>query len=108
MQGFTANGGEGRRHDTRYPADLPCRMLWDDGEEPGTICDISRFGMLIVSHYAPPIGTRITIIADWLEVIGTVTWQAPDKAGILLNHEIDPLRHLQHPTHERRDLIAWH
>ncbi|MBB3983533.1 hypothetical protein GGR44_003224 [Sphingobium fontiphilum] len=86
------NGRTERRRDPRYVADINGRLLWDGMNQPVNIVDISRYGALLDSRYPPPVGTRVTLIADGLERTGTVIWLGVDQCGILLSRAVEPLR----------------
>lgn len=80
-----------RRRESRFAADVGATLHWDGISQPVTICNISIYGALIAGAWLPPIGERVTLIADGLEVCGTVIWEGPDRCGLLLSRAIDPV-----------------
>ena len=87
-----------RRRDSRFAANTPATLLWEGVSEPVTILNISVYGALLDTAYLPPIGARITLISDHLEVCGTVIWHGADRCGLLLSHAIDPLAVIDGPS----------
>lgn len=80
-----------RRRESRLAAEVGAMLHWDGISQPVTIRNISIYGALIVGAWLPTIGERVTLIADGLEVCGTVIWEGADRCGLLLSHAIDPL-----------------
>lgn len=65
-----------RRRESRFAAEVAAMLHWDGISQPVHIRNISIYGALI---------------ADGLEVCGTVIWLGPDRCGLLLSRAIDPL-----------------
>ncbi len=80
-----------RRRESRFAAELAAMLHWDGISQPVHIRNISIYGALIAGPWLPTIGERVTLIADGLEVCGTVIWQGPDRCGLLLSRAIDPV-----------------
>ena len=87
-----------RRRESRFIANARATLLWDGVTEPVTILNISSYGALVTGLYLPPIGARVTVIADYLEVCGTVIWCGVERCGLLLSREIDPLAVIAEPS----------
>jgi len=66
-------------------------LSWDGISQPATIRNISPYGALLCGAYLPAVGTRVTLIAERLEVCGTVIWLHDDRCGLLLSREVQPL-----------------
>ena len=87
-----------QRGDPRFVANTRATIIWDGVSEQVMIRNISVDGALIEGLYLPPIGARLTLIADHLEVTATVIWQGEDRRGLLLAHAIDPMAVIDEPT----------
>jgi hypothetical protein len=79
-----------RRRDRRHGAHIDAVLAWDGISQHVTIRNLSIYGALIHGAYLPTIGERATVIADHLEVWGTVIWRGADLCGLLLTGPIDP------------------
>lgn len=79
-----------RRREQRFAAQAPATLNWEGTSQPVRICNISVYGALVSGAWLPVVGERVTLIADHLEVCGTVIWNGPDRCGLLLSHAIDP------------------
>lgn len=49
----SGNQGSARRVAPRYPASMPCAVLWDGGEVEATLIDLSLSGAAVVAHAVP-------------------------------------------------------
>jgi hypothetical protein len=87
-----------RRKESRYAADTVSYLYADGVGEPVVIKNISSYGALLKGRYFPSVGTRVELIADGLDVEGTVIWLGPDQCGVLLAHAVDPRTILQTST----------
>ncbi len=79
------------RKERRQSASVPCTVLWDGLYEYATIRDISIYGAQLEGFCFPRIGTRISIIAEGLEICATIIWLGANKCGVLLAREVDPV-----------------
>ena len=79
-----------RRREQRFAAQIPAMLSWDGTSQPVEVRNISIYGALVVGAWLPVVGERVTLIADRLEVSGTVIWNGPDRCGLLLSHAVDP------------------
>ena len=79
-----------RRREQRFVAQIPAMLTWDGTSQPVEVRNISIYGALVVGAWLPVVGDRVTLIADRLEVCGTVIWNGPDRCGLLLSHAVDP------------------
>ena len=79
------------RREPRFAAEIAAILSWDGVSQPVQIQNISTYGALLVGAWLPPIGQRVTLICDGLEVCGTVIWERPDRCGLLLSHAVDPV-----------------
>ncbi|MEC3949464.1 PilZ domain-containing protein [Sphingobium sp. HWE2-09] len=80
-----------RRRESRFSADIGAMLHWDGISQPVTIRNISIYGALLSGTWLPVVGEWVTLIADGLEVCGTVIWEGPDRCGLLLSRPVDPL-----------------
>jgi hypothetical protein len=80
-----------QQREPRYGADVDASLLWEGVSQPVTIRNISVYGALIIGAWLPAVGQRVTLIAQGLEVCGTVIWEGPDRCGLLLSRAVDPL-----------------
>jgi hypothetical protein len=80
-----------QQRETRYSADIDASLLWEGVSQPVTIRNISVYGALLIGGWLPPVGQRVTLIAEGLEVCGTVIWEGPDRCGLLLSRAVDPV-----------------
>ncbi|MBV2147448.1 PilZ domain-containing protein [Sphingobium sp. AS12] len=87
-----------RRRESRFVANARATLLWDGVTEPITIQNISAYGALVTGFYLSPIGARVTVIADYLEVCGTVIWRGVERCGLLLSRQVDPLAVIAEPS----------
>jgi hypothetical protein len=87
-----------RRRESRYIANAPATLLWDGITEPVTIDNVSSYGALVRGLYLPPVAARVTLIADHLEVCGTVIWRGDERCGLLLSRAVDPLAAIAEPS----------
>jgi hypothetical protein len=85
-----------RRKEHRYHADVESMLSWDGVIQPAIVRNISMYGALLSGAYLPPVGTRVTLITEHLEVCGTVIWQGIDQCGLLLTSAVDPLGIIGH------------
>lgn len=90
MYGATREIDADRRKERRFAANIDAVLTWDGISQPITIRNISIYGALIHGVYLPVIGTRVTVIADHLEVCGTVIWRSEERCGLLLGSPVDP------------------
>lgn len=79
-----------RRKEPRFAAHIDGILSWDGMSQSVIIRNISAYGALISGAYLPVLGDRVTLIADHLEVCGTVIWRSQERCGILLTSEVDP------------------
>jgi hypothetical protein len=79
------------RREIRYVAEVDATLLWNGVSQPVTIRNISIYGALLIGAWLPPIGQRVTLIAQGLEVCGTVIWEGSDRCGLLLSRAVDPI-----------------
>ena len=86
-----------RRREQRFAAQIPAMLSWDGTSQPVEVRNISIYGALVVGAWLPVVGAwlpvvgeRVTLIAERLEVSGTVSWNGPDRCGLLLSHAVDP------------------
>lgn len=79
------------RKERRQSASISCTVLWDGLYEYATIRDISIYGAQLEGFCFPPVGTRISIIAEGLEICATIIWLGDNKCGVLLAREVDPV-----------------
>lgn len=87
-----------RRRESRFVANAPATLLWDGVSSPVTILNISVYGALLGGAHVPPVGARVTLIGDHLEICGTVIWQGDDRCGLLLSRAVDPLAVIDEPS----------
>ncbi|MFZ2997029.1 PilZ domain-containing protein [Sphingobium sp.] len=87
-----------QRREPRFVANARATIIWDGVSEQVMIRNISVYGALIEGLYLPPIGARLTLIADHLEVTATTIWHDEDRCGLLLAHAVDPLAVIDEPT----------
>ncbi|CAM8671206.1 MULTISPECIES: PilZ domain-containing protein [Sphingobium] len=80
-----------RRRESRFATEVGGMLHWDGVSQPVTIRNISIYGALVAGTWLPTLGERVTLIADGLEVCGTVIWEGPDRCGLLLSRAVDPL-----------------
>lgn len=80
-----------QRDDPRYATLIQSHLLWAGASQPATIQNISMYGALLNCKRLPPVGTRVSIVAEGLEIVGTAIWTGPDRCGVLFNREIEPL-----------------
>ncbi|WP_196221783.1 PilZ domain-containing protein [Sphingobium sp. CAP-1] len=80
-----------KRRESRYSAEMDATLTWGGISQPVIIRNISIYGALLVGGWLPAVGERATLIADGLEVCGTVIWEGPDRCGLLLSSAIDPI-----------------
>lgn len=80
-----------RRKERRYLADLEGRLVWDSVSQPVRIRNISIYGAMLVGAFLPPVGTRIVLITDGLEVCGSIIWLRGEQCGLLLEQGVEPL-----------------
>jgi hypothetical protein len=80
-----------RRRESRYAAGIDATLLWNGISQPVKIRNISIYGALLIGAWLPPIGQRVTLIAQGLEVCGTVIWEGSDRCGLLLSRAVDPI-----------------
>ncbi|WP_420145064.1 PilZ domain-containing protein [Sphingobium sp.] len=80
-----------RRRENRYSAEIEAILSWDGVSQSVTIRNISVYGALLTGIWMPPIGEWVTLIAQGLEVCGTVIWEGPDRCGLLFSRPVDPL-----------------
>ncbi|ETI58959.1 hypothetical protein C100_22325 [Sphingobium sp. C100] len=79
-----------RRREQRFVAEVNAMLSWNGTSQPVEIRNISIYGALVAGAWLPLVGERVTLIADHLEVCGTVIWNGPDRCGLLLSHAVDP------------------
>lgn len=79
-----------KRSDQRHSLDIAAFLYFEGIGEPVLIKNISPYGALLEGRYFPPVGSRVELIAEGLEVGASVIWLGPDRCGVLLNHEIEP------------------
>lgn len=79
-----------RRREQRFATEVSATLNWEGTSQPVQIQNISIYGALVSGAWLPVVGERVTLIADHLEVCGTVIWNGPDRCGLLLSHPIDP------------------
>ena len=80
-----------RRKDIRYPTHFAARLQQGSSQTSVAVRDISCNGMLIDGTFLPAPGSRVTIVANGLEVAALVVWKGDDQCGLLLNQPIAPL-----------------
>lgn len=80
-----------QRRESRFSADVDAILCWEGVSQPVIIRNISIYGALVVGMWLPSVGQRTTLIAEGLEVCGTVIWEGPDRCGLLLTSEVDPV-----------------
>jgi hypothetical protein len=91
MDSFSYKARVEQRRESRFAADIDAILCWDGVSQPVVIRNISIYGALILGGWLPPVGQRVTLIAEGLEVWGTVIWEGADRCGLLLSSEVDPL-----------------
>jgi hypothetical protein len=91
MDRYQGQGSTERRREPRFVTAIDSRLLWDGASEPVTIEEISCYGALLNGKYLPEVGSRVTIVADCLEVVGTIIWTGADQCGVLLSSPVEPL-----------------
>ena len=79
-----------RRREQRFATEVSATLNWEGTSQPVQIRNISIYGALVSGAWLPVVGERVTLIADYLEVCGTVIWNGPDRCGLLLSHAVDP------------------
>lgn len=94
---YRARAQQQREH--RHSANIDAFLLWDGFNQPVTIRNISIYGALLIGGWFPPVGQRVTLIAEGLEVTGTVIWEGPDRCGLLLSHAVDPVAVIEQSGH---------
>ena len=105
MDSLWAQARVERRREKRYHADVEAMLSWDGIVQHATIRNISIYGALLAGVYLPPVGTRVTLITDHLEVCGTVIWDGLDQCGLLLASAVDPLAIIDgQPV---RSVVGW-
>lgn len=99
-----------RRRESRFAAEIDATLSWGGISQPVLIRNISIYGALLTGQWLPAVGERVTLIAEGLEVIGTVIWEGPDRCGLLLAREVDPVAVIgQSGVHkEERPTITLH
>ncbi|WP_298397225.1 PilZ domain-containing protein [Sphingobium sp.] len=91
MDSWTYRARAEQRQESRFSAEIDAILCWDGVSQPVIIRNISIYGALIIGGWLPPVGQRTTLIASGLEVCGTVIWEGPDRCGLLLTSEVDPV-----------------
>ena len=79
------------RREKRFLSNCPAMLTWDGVTQPVHIRNISTYGALLIGLTPPPVGERVILIAEWLEVCATVIWYDADRCGVLFNRPVDPL-----------------
>jgi hypothetical protein len=95
MERVQFRGRAEQRKEQRFIADIESMIVCDGISEPVTIRNISAYGALLHGRSFPPIGTRLTLISENLEVWGTVIWLGADQCGVLLSRAVEPLEILR-------------
>lgn len=80
-----------QRRESRFAAQVDATLNWAGVSQPVIIRNISIYGALLIGTWLPAVGERVTLIAEGLEVCGTVIWEGPDRCGLLLTSAIDPV-----------------
>jgi hypothetical protein len=104
MERVQFRGRAERRKEQRFTADIERMIAWDGTSEPVTIRNISAYGALLHGRCFPPIGTRLTLISESLEVCRTVIWLGVDRCGLLLSSAVEPTQVLQERPVRTTDL----
>lgn len=94
-----------RRSNPRYITLIQSRLLWDGISQPATIQNISSYGALLHCKCLPPVGTRVSLIAEGFEIIGTAIWTGPDRCGVLFSRTVEPLNIITERPIRTRDPI---
>ncbi len=79
------------RRAPRFPTKLKAVLHIGRQRLPIVIGDISRTGALILGSGMPPKGQRVALIAQGLEVTGTVMWRDEAGCGVDFHEMVDPL-----------------
>lgn len=104
MDSMTYRARAERRRESRYDAEVEATLNWDGISQPVKIRNISIYGALLTGTWLPAVGEWVTLIAQGLEVCGTVIWDGPDRCGLLFSHPVDPVAIIAEAGIHRMDL----
>ncbi len=79
------------RREQRYPAQFAGTVIVDRRSHPVEIADISCVGACVRGIDLPARGEEIVLLAEALEVVGTVVWSDGASCGINFHKPIAPL-----------------
>ncbi|MDO7836101.1 PilZ domain-containing protein [Sphingobium sp. HBC34] len=91
MDSLSCRARADQRRESRFAAEIDATLSWGGVSQPVIIRNISIYGALLTGAWLPAVGERATLIAEGLEVCGTVIWEGPDRCGLLLSSAIDPV-----------------
>ncbi|MEJ7926508.1 PilZ domain-containing protein [Sphingobium sp. AN641] len=94
-----------QRNNPRYITLIQSRLLWDGMSHPATIQNISMYGALLHCKCLPTVGSRVSVIAEGLEIVGTAIWTGPDRCGVLFNRAVEPLSVITERPIKTRDPV---
>lgn len=80
-----------RRRESRFAANVEAMLHWNGVRHTVVIRNISIYGALLTGTWTPPMGERVMLFVDGLEIFGTVIWKGPDRCGLLLCRPVDPV-----------------
>ena len=72
----------GRRTIVRRSVSEPGSAVSIEGSRSVVVEDVSRKGAKVCGHHLPAIGRQVLILADGLEVLGSVVWARFRERGI--------------------------
>ncbi|WP_161988989.1 PilZ domain-containing protein [Sphingomonas glacialis] len=79
------------RREQRYPTRFAGTVIVDRRPHPVEIADISCVGACVRGVDLPKRGEEIVLLAEELEVVGTVVWSDGTSCGINFHKPIAPL-----------------